>query len=247
MRLFDRSQFRRPPRVLGSRSSAVSARAQSSLDAQRRAVADSQTALGGARESRGPDPTDEHLLALAHRRALGVEAMLYARLAPLVGRLVWHLLGPDSESEDTIHEVFIRIFRGVARLRDAGRLEEWTTRVTINAVKNEFRRRRLRRLISWGAADDSEVLRYFPDFEHRELLARTYRVLERLPADERIVLAFDLFETRTIGQIAADVGVSVRTVKRRLKKARERFERIAGQDAVLAPWLGDRMAKGGRS
>lgn len=186
------------------------------------------------------------MLALAHQRAPGVEALLYTRLAPLVGRLVWHLLGPDSESEDTLHEIFIRVFRGIARLRDAARIEEWTTRVTINTVKNEFRRRRLRRLIAWDALDDpGGVLRYFPDFEHRELLARTYRVLERLPAEERIVLALDLFEAVTVADMAASVGVSVRTTKRRLKAARERFERIAGQDPVLAPWLGDR-SKGER-
>jgi RNA polymerase sigma-70 factor (ECF subfamily) len=186
------------------------------------------------------DPTDEELLALAHRRAEGVETLLYRRLGPLVNRLVWHLLGPDSEYQDTIHDVFIRIFHGIGGLREAARLQHWATRVAVNTVKNVFRRRALRRLVPWDAVSEPGVLLYDTDFEHRELLDRTYRILETLPADQRIALSLDLFEPVTIDDIAVQVGVSIRTIKRRLKAARERFYRTAERDPLLSQWLRDR-------
>lgn len=189
-------------------------------------------------------PSDEQLLALARARTPGVEALVYRRLSPVVNRLAWRLLGPDSEFQDTTHDVFIRIFRGILRLRDSSRLEEWAVRVTVNTVKNVFRRRSIRKFIGWDPKSETDHPFYSPDFEHRELVARTYRILDRLPADERIALTFDLFEPLSMEQIAARLGVSLRTVKRRLKAARSRFERAASRDLVLAPWLRERTAKG---
>jgi RNA polymerase sigma-70 factor, ECF subfamily len=192
-----------------------------------------------ARDSTG-DPSDEELLVLAHSRAEGVETLLYRRFRPLVNRLVWHLLGPDSEYQDTIHDVFIRIFHGIGRVREAARLQDWAARVAVNTVKNVFRRRALRRFLPWNAGSDLGVLLYQTDFEHRELLHRTYRILETLPAGQRIALSLDLFEPVTIDDIALQVGVSVRTIKRRLKAARERFYRAADRDPLLSQWLRDR-------
>jgi RNA polymerase sigma-70 factor (ECF subfamily) len=207
-----------------------------------------ETMAAGRANKRPPfELTDDELLALVHRRAVGVEALLYRRFSSLVHRLVWRLLGPDTEYQDTTHDAFIRIFRGIVRLRDPSRLEDWVLRVTINTVKNEFRKRRIRRFISWDAWQDPDPLPApHPDFEHRELLTRTYRILERLPPEERIVLTLDLFEPRSIAEIAAEVGLSTRTVKRRLRAGRARFERMSLRDPVLAPWVGEQKARGVR-
>src|SRR5690606_23530305 len=76
-------------------------------------------------------PTDVELVARAREGAPGVEAQLFDRLAPLVNRLVFSTLGPDTEHDDVVHDIFIRIFRGVAHLRDPDRLQQWTARVTL--------------------------------------------------------------------------------------------------------------------
>lgn len=229
MRQLDRTQLRRPPRPGKARSVSATS-SQPRVD---------------PRDTTGRESiSDDRLLALAAARSPGVEALLYRRLSPVVNRLVWRLLGPDSEFQDTTHDVFIRIFRGILRLRDPASLEEWAARVTVNTVKNVFRRRTIRKFIGWDPKSETDHPFHAPDFEHRELVARTYRILDRLPAEERIALTFDLFEPLSIEQIAARVGVSIRTVKRRLKAARSRFERAASRDPVLAPWLRERTRTG---
>ena len=158
---------------------------------------------------------------------------LYTKLAPTVNKLLWTLLGPDSERDDLAHEIFLKILQHAHQLRDPLRIEAWASRLVINAVKNEFRRRKLRRWLRLRDEDEDEP-RYHPDFDGREVLLRTYRVLAKLPADERLPLTLRLIGQQSAEEIAASSGCSTRTVKRRLKAGRERFLRLAAADPLLA-------------
>jgi RNA polymerase sigma-70 factor (ECF subfamily) len=164
--------------------------------------------------------------------------LLFARVAPIVNGLVWSMLGPDSEREDIAHEAFIRIFRARESLRNAESVEAWAARVTVNTVKNELRRRRLRRWVLFDFWNDAPALRtYVEDIQGREVLKAAFRVLERLPANERVTLSLRLFHDVEVEEVAKLTGSSLRTTKRRLSAARTQFERLAGRDPLLASWL----------
>lgn len=180
-------------------------------------------------------PRDERALRLVSAGESEKER-LYERLAPTVSRVLWTLLGPDSERDDLAHDVFIRIMRAAGSVRDPSKLEAWAARVTMNTVKNEFRRRKLRRFLSLDA-EREEGPRYHPDFEGREVLLHTYAVLERMPARERIPFSLRLIQKSTAEEIAQVCGSSVRTVKRRLQAGRVRFLKLAALDPLLAPRL----------
>ncbi|MGC4087678.1 MAG: sigma-70 family RNA polymerase sigma factor [Polyangiaceae bacterium] len=185
-----------------------------------------------------PSPPAEPALRLVRAGDTTFPEQLYARLAPVVNKLLWTLLGPDLERDDLAHEIFLRILRNAHKLRDPSRLEAWAARVTVNAVKNEFRSRKLRRFFLLGL-DDSELdaPSCHPDFEGRELLLRTYRLLTSLPARERVPLTLRLVGQQSTEQIAAACGYSTRTAKRRLKLAQARFLRLASADPLLAERL----------
>lgn len=159
--------------------------------------------------------------------------LLHARLSPLVNRLLWTFLGCDAERDDVAHDIFVKILRGVDRVRDPSRLESWAMRVTMNSIKNEFRRRKLRRFLSLDAVTEEEHPRMHPDFEGRELLRTAQRVLAMLPMAERLAVTLRLFEGASAERIAEVCGFSVRTAKRRLASGHERFLRLARQDALL--------------
>lgn len=165
--------------------------------------------------------------------------LLHARLSPMVNRLLWSFLGSDPDRDDIAHDIFIKILRGVHRVRDSSRLEAWAMRVTMNSVKNEFRRRKLRRFLSLDLLGDEDHPRVHPDFVGRELLVRAERVLEALPVEERLAVTLQLFEEATAERIAEVCGFSVRTAKRRLSTGRERFLRLARRDPVLAQRLSE--------
>jgi len=161
---------------------------------------------------------------------------LYRVISPVINKLLWTLLGPDPERDDLAHEIFLRILQNAHQLRDHSRLEPWAVRLAVNAVKNEFRRRKLRRWLSLDA-DDERSPSYHPDFDGRELLLHTYDVLAKLPPRERIPLTLHLVGQRPIEEIAITTHCSARTVKRRLQAARQRFVRLASADPLLAERL----------
>lgn len=167
--------------------------------------------------------------------------LLHARLSPLVNRLLWSFLGSDPDRDDIAHDVFIKILHGVHRLRDTSRLEAWAARVTMNRVKNEFRRRKLRRFFSVDLLGDADHPRVHPDFEGRELLLHTQRILETLPVEERLAVTLRLFEEASAERIAEVCGFSVRTAKRRLSSGRDRFLRHAQRDPLLAQRLSEQL------
>jgi RNA polymerase sigma-70 factor (ECF subfamily) len=172
------------------------------------------------------------------------EQRLFTRVAPIVNGLVWSMLGPDSEREDIAHEAFIRIFRAHASLRQAESIDAWAARVTVNTVKNELRRRRLRRWVSFDFWNDDPPLRtHVDDVQGRELLKAAFRVLERLPTNERVALSLRFFHDVGIEEIARLSGCSLRTAKRRLTAARTQFERLARRDPLLAGWLGSQVTE----
>ena len=161
---------------------------------------------------------------------------LYAELAPLVNKLLWTFFGPDSERDDLAHEIFLRILRNAERLRDPSRLQAWATRITLNAIKNEFRSRKIRRLLSFGSLPD-ELESHHSDFEGREVLLHTYRVLSQLPTHERIPFTMHFIGLSSLEETAETCGCSLRTINRRLKSARARFVRLAARDPILAERL----------
>jgi RNA polymerase sigma-70 factor (ECF subfamily) len=177
--------------------------------------------------------TNEHLLSLVRTGDESAPSALHSQFAPLVNKLVWRVLGPDPDFADVVHDAFLRIYRGVGRVREASCLPDWIAQVAVNTVRNELRRRKFRRFIPWETTRESVDPSYAPDLEGLEVVRRVYRVLEQLPVTERVVLSVRLFEASSIEQIASICDCSTRTAKRRLQGARLRFERIASRDPLL--------------
>ncbi len=162
---------------------------------------------------------------------------LFAVFGDRVNRLVWRLLGADRDHDDVVQQVFIAILESVERLRSPDALEAWITRVTVNTVRKEIRRRQRRRL--WfSPSEPPDAPDPGIDSDERLVLRQFYRVLFDMRADDRVVFTLRFVEAYTLPEIAAACDCSLATVKRRLTRARKRFETRARQDFVLSAALG---------
>ncbi len=195
-----------------------------------------------ARETGGTTPGgDDELLVMARAGHPRTGAALFDRFEAQVNRLVWRVLGADDAHDDIVHQVFVALLAGIRRVRDAAALDGWVVVVTINTVRSEIRRRRIRRL--WLRSEPEAIdLAEAPAASHeaRELLRRTYAVLANLPADERIAFTLRFIDEQPLAEVAAACGCSLATIKRRLGSARARFRRLADRDPALAEHLRDR-------
>jgi RNA polymerase sigma-70 factor (ECF subfamily) len=182
--------------------------------------------------------------ALAERQPAAVAAF-YDRFAGRVLRVLARILGSDQDMSDVHHEAFVRALGSIASLKDPSRLTAWITSVAVLSARTCLQRRARRR---WLVLTEPDVLARLdarvPVAEPsvHEALAATYRVLDRLPPDERVVFALRFIDGMQLVELAEACGVSLATAKRRLSRAEQRFSNLAWQHPVLVEWI----AKGGR-
>ena len=191
-------------------------------------------------------PTESTRLLLVPKEASTSE-VLYERVAPVVHKMVWLYLATDPERDDIAQDILVAVVRGAATVRDPTQLEAWVSRVAFNAICNLFRRRKLVRWLSLEALAGYEPPAPHVDFEGRELVARTQKILECFPVAERMAFTLQLLGGATLEEIAERCGCSERTARRRLKAARERFSRLVTRDPVLASRLSPQAAAKGES
>ncbi len=164
--------------------------------------------------------------------------LFYDRFQPEVNRLVWRLLGADPDHDDVVQHVFLTALRRVSQVREADKLLPWVRSITVNSVYDEIRKRRLRRLFLRDAVQHEVHRSLVHDVEVRDFLLRAKRVLDRMPAAERLVFLLYALEGKTLSEISELCGYSVATAKRRLNRANERLEKLVGREPELARLLG---------
>jgi len=183
---------------------------------------------------------DSELLAMLQRGGAASAALLYDRFSADVHRVIGRCLGPDRDRDDVVHDAFLQILRGVARVRDPAALRGWVTAVAVNTARSELRRRRLRRLV-WSSDPAPEVAGAGVDPEARDLLQRIYRRLDRLGTAERLAFVLRFVERHELTEVARLMDCSLATAKRRIARASAHFSALASDDPELAA----RFGKGG--
>jgi RNA polymerase sigma-70 factor (ECF subfamily) len=157
---------------------------------------------------------------------------LVAEHQRMVFHLALHLLHDHDEALDLSQEVFLNVFRTIGRFRGQSALRTWIYRIAINQARNRQRwwKRRHRseqvsleeRIETNGALPSASPLAE-PDrmFRQKELAARIWAALDRLPFDQRTVVVLREIDGLSYDDIAFSLGVAVGTVKSRLTRARE--------------------------
>lgn len=146
--------------------------------------------------------------------------------APL-WQYIRRMVGRDDEAQDLLQDVWVRIIRGIPRLRDGARLRGWLFGIARRALMD-----RLRREYAAPAAGDVDPgdLAAEPDAIDREAeLASLDAALGTLPAIEREILALFYLRDLSLAELADVLDVPIGTVKSRLFRAR-RLLRAAMQN-----------------
>lgn len=152
----------------------------------------------------------------------------FDRFASRVNRLVWRLLGADREHDDIVQDVFAHAFSCIDQVRDATHLDGWVVGVTVNTVRRELRRRRLRRMFFIFGVEDEPVSRELNP-ETQALAHQFYDLLGRFHPEERIVFILCMMEGMSQPEAARACGISVSTCKRRLSRAIRRLSHYSSE------------------
>jgi RNA polymerase sigma-70 factor (ECF subfamily) len=182
--------------------------------------------------------TDEALVeGLRARHPAALEAF-HQRFSGHVLRVLARVLGTERDLADVHHDAFVRALGSLDSLRDPAALPAWVTSVAVFAARTTIQRRVRRRWLLFFAPEDLPAVAARPaDGDAREALRATYRVLDGMPADERIAFALRRIDGMELTEVAIACGVSLATIKRRLARAEASFLAAARTQPGLEEWL----------
>jgi RNA polymerase sigma-70 factor (ECF subfamily) len=127
------------------------------------------------------------------------------------------LTGDDDAAAETVQEAWLRVLRGIARLRDPERLRAWLFGITRRVVMDRLRVRFAEPVTV--AVEDVDLAAEESSDLADDILTM-HEELNQLPLLEREVLVLFYLRELTLAELAEVLGVPVGTIKSRLFRAR---------------------------
>jgi len=177
---------------------------------------------------------DEALIAAAQRGDTAAFTRLFRRHVDRVRTHLTRLIGPVSERDDLIQQIFLALHRALPTYRGDGALSTFLHRITVNAAYDHLRvRRRRRDEIDTDAVDPLVAPGLHPQAraEARADLIRLFELLGQLSAKKRIAFVLVAVEGMSLAEAAALVGANQDAVKQRVLHARREITALLEQDA----------------
>ena len=163
---------------------------------------------------------------------------LYQRYQRKVRSTLYQLCG-SSHIDDLVQEVFMRVWKGLPKLKQPGTFSTWLYRITWNVATDQ--RRRLAKQTTFGSKLKAEALldqedsvqpHRSSDLMHLHYQDLVDRGLKQLSFDQRTVLVLHDLEDLPQKQIAEILAIPVGTVKSRLFHARGAMRKFLQQEGV---------------
>ena len=154
-----------------------------------------------------------------------------------VHALIWRKIGDFHIAEEITQDTFIQVYKKLGTLEDPHRFEGWlyviANRRCINWIKRD--KAKMDRLnmqsLERTPREEIEKVSYAHHIahqreteitKHRQHLAKT--LLQQLPESERTIVTLHYLGKMTAKEIGKFLGVSVNTIKSRLRRARKRLQ-----------------------
>ena len=134
------------------------------------------------------------------------------------------LTGNSDTALDVLQEVWLKVIRGIRKLKDPGALKPWlytiTHGVAVDRIRRDYKRDKAEQAQLDGSLDAEE-----PFFDH-ENAAAIHHALSHIGVKHREVLVLHFLQDLSIKEIARVADCSEGTVKSRLHYAKRKMKQI---------------------
>jgi RNA polymerase sigma-70 factor (ECF subfamily) len=158
-------------------------------------------------------------------------ATYYRTYGPMVLRRCRKLLGDDPAARDAMHDTFVQVLSHRDDLADQAP-SSLLFRIATNVCLNRMRARRRRPEHELPDPDLLSQIATETDPANRSAArAALDKLFRNEPADTAVIAVLHLFDDMTLDEVAAEVGMSVGGVRKRLDKLRAKLRVQHARDA----------------
>jgi len=172
-------------------------------------------------ETRSIEPVDN--------RRRRFESLVQAHSAELYRHAYW-LCGQDALAQDLVQETFLRAWRSLDALRDAGAAKAWLATI----LRREHARLYERKPMPSTDIDDLELHDDAPGPEGRGEDATLRAAIARLDAKYREPLVLQVLGGFSCAEIAQQLGISESAVMTQVFRARQKLKELLDGDGKEA-------------
>jgi RNA polymerase sigma-70 factor (family 1) len=165
--------------------------------------------------------TDEQLLQLLAHDNREAFTELYNRYWDKTFAVAYHRLDDEQEAEEVVQEVFLSIWQRRASLKITHTMATYLSVAVkykvINHLDRQYRKQQhLDELTFTSTETEDSTMQWL---EEKELRERLDNSINQLPEKCRIVFLLSRDENKTYAEIAAELGISQKTVEAHMSKA----------------------------
>jgi RNA polymerase sigma-70 factor, ECF subfamily len=175
--------------------------------------------------------------ALITRCVLGEDQAwrdLHRTYYPVASRFLRRMGISASEMDDACQEVFVQVFRYLARFEQRADFRTWLYKLCLSQANRVRRRRRLHEALDWLFGRDRSVrgAAVEPEWSASMSAQRVKQALDQMKPTHKEVFVLFEFEGIEGEEIARMLGCPPATVRRRLHYARQEFETLLRTEAA---------------
>ncbi|WP_460969659.1 RNA polymerase sigma factor [Spirosoma migulaei] len=154
---------------------------------------------------------------------------LYNRYVNKVYRRCLSMTKDPLKAEDFTHDIFLKVFNRLEAFQERSSFSTWLYAISYNYCSDQIRVAKRTNFIPI----EEELNQSIPEPEetqlHEETLQLINHVLAKLAPNERALLQLKYEEELSINEIAERYNLNPSTVKMRLKRSRDKIQRLYSQ------------------
>ena len=175
--------------------------------------------------------SDNELVKIIRKKDAERYAELIERYRGKLFAYLYCLVGQKDEVEDLLQNVFIKVYKNLARFDQARKFSSWIYRIAHNEAVNHIKRKYLKKFVSWEdivTTKDQLEMSSLEDnaseeWIKKERVKEVHDIVDRLPIKYKQVLILRYFSGKSYKEMAEIIGKPVNTVGTLINRAKEQL------------------------
>lgn len=177
---------------------------------------------------------DQDVVPLLKKGSIIAFEKLFNRYSEKLYRFTFSYLKSESEAEDVVQEVFLKIWENRAKLKTGTSFQSYLFTIAFNSIRKNFnakaRQNKFRIDLLEFLSHDKPSLESQPDFE--TLLTKLDSLIDQMPERRKEIFMMRKKEGKAVRDIAEKLNISTKTVENQITEAMNQLKKEFAKDQI---------------
>lgn len=151
---------------------------------------------------------------------------LYTRYMNKVYRHCLSVVQDSEKAQDFTHDIFLRVFDKLAAFQQRSTFSTWLYSISYNYCSDQLKLAKRLQISSLDNTVKQDIPEPQEAYVHEETIQQVNRAMDSLSAEDRMLLTLKYERGLSIEEIAQLYTLKISAVKMRLKRGREKVQRL---------------------